>query len=50
MTTIGVTLHVHMPVEGARFPVAAAALTGGTAEVSSAEEDARSFVEDLSTT
>jgi len=47
MTTIGVTLHVHMPAEGARFPVAAAALTGGTAVISSAEEDARSFVEDL---
>ena len=47
MTTFGVTLHVHMPAEGARFPVAAAALTGGTEEISSAEEDARSFVEDL---
>jgi hypothetical protein len=47
MTRFGVTLHVHMPAEGARFPVAAAALTGGTAEISSAEEDAHSFVEDL---
>jgi hypothetical protein len=47
MTRFGVTLHVHMPAEGARFPVAAAALTGGTAEISSAEEDASSFVEDL---
>jgi hypothetical protein len=34
-------------VEGARFPVAAAALAGGTQDISSAEEDARSFVEDL---
>lgn len=47
MTRFGVTLHVHMPTEGARFPVAAAALTGGTEEVSSAEQDAHSFVEDL---
>jgi len=47
VTRFGITLHVHMPVEGARFPVAAAALTGGTQEISSAEEDARSFVEDL---
>jgi hypothetical protein len=47
MTRFGITLHVHMPAEGARFPVAAAALTGGTEEISSAEEDARSFVEDL---
>jgi hypothetical protein len=47
VTRFGITLHVHMPAEGARFPVAAAALTGGTQETSSAEEDARSFVEDL---
>jgi hypothetical protein len=47
VTRFGVTLHVHMPEEGARFPVAAAAVTGGTREISSAEEDARSFVEDL---
>jgi hypothetical protein len=47
MTRFGVTLHVHMPAEGARFPVAAAALTGGTEEISSAEEDAHSFLEDL---
>jgi hypothetical protein len=47
MTNFGVTLHVHMPAEGARFPVAAAAVTGGTKVVASAEEDARSFVEDL---
>lgn len=46
-TRFGITLHVHMPVEGARFPVAAAALAGGTQDISSAEEDARSFVEDL---
>jgi hypothetical protein len=46
-TRFGVTLHVHMPAEGARFPVAAAALAGGTQGISSAEEDARSFVEDL---
>jgi hypothetical protein len=46
-TRFGVTLHVHMPAEGARFPVAAAALAGGTQATSSAEEDARSFVEDL---
>lgn len=47
MTRFGVTLHVHMPAEPARFPVAAAALLGGTEKTSSAEEDARSFVEDL---
>jgi hypothetical protein len=46
-TRYGITLHVHMPAESARFPVAAAALAGGTQETSSAEEDARSFVEDL---
>lgn len=46
-TRFGVTLHVHMPAEGPRFPVAAAALAGGTQATSSAEEDARSFVEDL---
>ncbi len=46
-TRFGVTLHVHMPAEPARFPVAAAALLGGTEKTSSAEEDARSFVEDL---
>jgi hypothetical protein len=46
-TRFGITLHLHMPVEGARFPVAAAALAGGTQATSSAEEDARSFVEDL---
>jgi hypothetical protein len=46
-TRFGVTLHVYMPAEGARFPVAAAALAGGTQATSSAEEDARSFVEDL---
>jgi hypothetical protein len=46
-TRFGVTLHVHMPAEGQRFPVAAAALAGGTQATSSAEEDARSFVEDL---
>ena len=47
MTRFGVTLHVHMPAEPARFPVAAAALLGGTEKTSSAEEDVRSFVEDL---
>jgi hypothetical protein len=46
-TRFGITVHVHMPAEGARFPVAAAALAGGTQDISSAEEDARSFVEDL---
>ncbi|WP_407158167.1 hypothetical protein [Bradyrhizobium sp. STM 3557] len=46
-TRFGITLHVHMPAEGARFPVAAAALAGETQDISSAEEDARSFVEDL---
>jgi len=46
-TRFGITLHCHMPAEGARFPVAAAALAGGTQGISSAEEDARSFVEDL---
>ncbi|HKM54451.1 MAG TPA: hypothetical protein VJY33_13650 [Isosphaeraceae bacterium] len=46
-TRFGVTLHVHMPAEPARFPVAAAALLGGTEKTSSAEEDVRSFVEDL---
>jgi hypothetical protein len=47
MTRLGVTLYVHMAAEGARFPVAAAALTGGTEEIPSAEQDAGSFVEDL---
>jgi hypothetical protein len=46
-TRFGITLHVHMPAEGTRFPVASAALAGGTQASSSAEEDARSFVEDL---
>jgi len=46
-TRFGITLHVHMPAEGARFPVAAAAVTGGTQENSSAEDDAHSFIEDL---
>jgi hypothetical protein len=46
-TRFGVTLHVHMPAEPTRFPVAAAALCGGTEKTSSSEEDARSFVEDL---
>jgi hypothetical protein len=46
-TRFGITLHVHMPTEGARFPAAAATLAGGMQDASSAEEDARSFVEDL---
>jgi hypothetical protein len=47
LTRFGIALHVHMPIEGARFPVAAAALTGGSEQISSGEEDAHSFVEDL---
>jgi hypothetical protein len=47
MTRIGVTVHVHMATEPSRFGAAPAALTGGTAPSTSAEEDARSFVEDL---
>jgi hypothetical protein len=47
MTRFGAALHVHMPIEGARFPVAAAALTGGSEQISSGEEDAHSSVEDL---
>jgi hypothetical protein len=46
-TRFGVTLHVHMPAEPSRFAVAAAALEGGSEMLSSPEEDARSFVEDL---
>lgn len=46
-TRFGVTLHVHMPAQPARFAVAAAALTGGSEKTLSPEEDARSFVEDL---
>jgi len=46
-TRFGVTLHVHLPAEPQRFAVAAAALTGGSAESPSPEEDARSFIEDL---
>src|SRR6516164_9498389 len=47
MTRFGTTLYVHAAAEGARFPTAAAAMAGGTQATSSAEEDARSFVEDL---
>jgi hypothetical protein len=47
MTKFGTTLYVHAAAEGARFPAAAAALSGGTEKVSSAEQDARSFIEDL---
>jgi hypothetical protein len=46
-TRFGITLHVHLPAEPNRFPVAAAALTGGFERITSPEEDARSFVEDL---
>jgi hypothetical protein len=46
-TRFGVTLHVHLPAEPQRFAVAAAALTGGSEESPSPEEDARSFIEDL---
>lgn len=46
-TRFGVTLHVHMPSESNRFGVAAAAVAGGAEQGTSAEEDARSFVEDL---
>jgi hypothetical protein len=47
VTRFGVTLHIHMPAQPNRFAVAAAALTGGSEQISSPEEDARSFVEDL---
>jgi hypothetical protein len=46
-TRFGITLHVHLPAEPNRFPVEAAALTGGFEKITSPEEDARSFVEDL---
>jgi hypothetical protein len=46
-TRFGITLHVHMPAEPNRFGVASAALAGGFEKTFSAEEDARSFVEDL---
>jgi hypothetical protein len=46
-TRFGVTLHLHLPAEPNRFGVASAALTGGSERTFSAEEDARSFVEDL---
>jgi hypothetical protein len=46
-TRFGVTLHVHLPAEPNRFPVAAAALSGGTEKTFSPQEDARSFIEDL---
>jgi hypothetical protein len=46
-TRFGVTLYVHLPIEPQRFSVAAASLAGGTEKIISAEEDARSFVEDL---
>jgi len=46
-TRFGVTVHVHLPAEPNRFPVAAAALAGGFEKITSPEEDARSFVEDL---
>jgi hypothetical protein len=46
-TRFGVTIHVHLPAQPSRFGVAAAALTGGSERTSSAEEEARSFVEDL---
>jgi hypothetical protein len=47
ITRFGVTLHVHMPSEPNRFGVASAAVTGGAEKTASAEEDARSYVEDL---
>ncbi len=46
-TRFGATFHVHMPTESNRFGVASAAVAGGAEPSSSAEEDARSFVEDL---
>lgn len=46
-THFGVTLHVHMPAEPNRFSVASAALVGGSGKISSTEEDAGSFLEDL---
>jgi hypothetical protein len=46
-TRFGVTLHVHVPAEPARFGVAPAAVTGGAEKTYSAMEEARSFVEDL---
>jgi hypothetical protein len=46
-TRFGVTFYVHMPAEPHRFGVSAAAITGGAAEGTNSEDDARSFVEDL---
>lgn len=46
-TRFGVTFHVHMPAEPTRFGVAPAAVAGGAERSASAEDDARSFVEDL---
>ena len=46
-TRYGATIHVHMPSEPNRFGVAAAAVGGGSDQTTSAEDDARSFVEDL---
>lgn len=46
-TRFGTTIHVHLAAEPKRFGVTTAALTGGAQESRSAEEDARSYVEDL---
>ncbi|AMV24432.1 hypothetical protein VT84_08545 [Gemmata sp. SH-PL17] len=46
-TRFGTTIHVHLPSAPKRFGVAAAAVAGGADETLSAEDDARSFVEDL---
>ncbi|QJW97345.1 gluzincin family metallopeptidase [Frigoriglobus tundricola] len=46
-TRYGATFHVHMPSEPSRFGVAAAAVSGGAEPRTSAEEDARSYAEDL---
>ncbi len=46
-TRFGTTFYVHLPAEPNRFAVASAALAGGTEKTFSAEEEARSFVEDL---
>lgn len=46
-TRFGVTIHAHLPAEPKRFGVVSASVGGGAERSRSAEEDARSFVEDL---
>jgi hypothetical protein len=46
-TAFGSTFYVHMAAEPRRFAVMPAAVTGGFQKLASAEDEARSFVEDL---